>query len=237
MRCLLLCLFLLPLPLWAQHGAHANKGGATIHGMVLFGKANVYASHLPLFRQPHLYQAVLELQLPRFVHKLYLRAQAANPDTTLFTLVPEPFALLDKYKTGQQFYAVLHQGHFERGGQKISDTFLVKVKSVLLLRQLNPYDSDTLRSYYLIGTRAEAFLVHHIDRQPSYDHIVAVTPPAEFFKKNPALKQVCTRFGVPGPRQAPLEAGKPLTVTLPPAFTALPLAPLRTLYIEYEDLK
>lgn len=237
MRCLLICLFLLPLPLWAQHTGHVAKGGVAIHGMVLFGKTNVYASHLPLFRQPHLYQAVLELQLPKFVHKLYLRAQAANPDTTLFTLTPEPFALLDKYKTGQQFYAVLFQGHFERGGQKISDTFLVKVKSVLLLRQLNPYDVDTLRSYYLVGTREEAFLVHNIDRQPAFDQILTATPPAEFFKKNPALKQVCTRFGVPGPREQPLTAGTPLTVKLPPAFTALELIPKHSVYLAYEDLK
>ena len=42
---------------------NAQADRPSVHGMLLFGKENLYASHLPMFHAPHDYQVIFKLNL------------------------------------------------------------------------------------------------------------------------------------------------------------------------------
>ena len=61
-------LFSATFKLTAQQGHHISATDKTsVHGMLIFGKEKIYASHLPLFHPPHDYQIILELELNSYL--------------------------------------------------------------------------------------------------------------------------------------------------------------------------
>lgn len=153
-----------------------------LHGMVLFTDGiNLLASHLPMFHAPHDVQVVLRIHLAdatmhqRLVDKLW------QSPSDYWTLEPELFDLNLLAPTHQQplkrFHASLYQGHFERGGQKQSES-LVEVEQVLWfspLRATEPQPSQ----FRLISLQAQSCVyAYHIGKQPSFDQILLVKPSA-----------------------------------------------------------
>ena len=170
-----------------QTGAPVTAAAATkhshahgVHGMLLFGEpGRVFASHLPLYRHPHDWQVVLELQpVGTEAQQLTDRLLAAGG---LLTLEPERFDLW-RLKPGaseplRQFKAALYREHFERGGEKLREIDW-QVKRVW---QFAPVRIDAATSdhhYYVIGLdagRQSGWLLHQVERRPDTDQILRIS--------------------------------------------------------------
>lgn len=148
--------------------------------MVLFGEpGRVFASHLPLYRHPHDWQVVLELDpigesAPQQVHALL----AAGG---LLTLEPERFDLW-RLKPGArdplwQFRAALYRGHFERGGEAVQ-MLDWQVRKVWHFAPAQTALSPQGHRYYVIGLddcRQTGWLLHKIERRPDTDQLVRIS--------------------------------------------------------------
>ncbi len=64
----------------AQHAHHAK------HNMVLFGEDKIYASHI-VYKVPHNFQVILEVQLPPDAKEKYLEARRQDPQGTFVLLL------------------------------------------------------------------------------------------------------------------------------------------------------
>jgi hypothetical protein len=158
----------------------APKTAMGTHGMAVFGGLDgLYASHLPMFHTPHDFQVVLKFHLQDASVDAALRL-ALSQQATLWTLEPERFDLLKLSAQVQpltHFQARIVQGHFERGGSEKWREQAVVADSVLIFRTLSATQrTHSAGKYYLIGTRAEAFMIKEIDRRPDFDVIVALAP-------------------------------------------------------------
>jgi hypothetical protein len=56
------------------------------HNMVLFGDESVFASHI-VYKQPHNFQVILELELPEDVKQAYLAAKQSHPKDRFILLL------------------------------------------------------------------------------------------------------------------------------------------------------
>jgi hypothetical protein len=65
-----------------EHDQHAK------HNMLIFGRAEIYASHL-LYKVPHNYQVMLKLELPPAVENLYLKERVKHPADKFIFLLDE----------------------------------------------------------------------------------------------------------------------------------------------------
>lgn len=160
MKILLFVFFILSAQ--AQHHHPTDK--PSVHGMVIFGKSSIYLSHLPMFHNPHDYQALMEVTI------------ASDPRTEegLYTIVPEKFSLPEMMANPRPFKVEMYAGHFERGGKLIGTT-IVKIKKVLLFKKLNPLGKRPAQlTYYSFGNGKDQFLVHKISSRPDFDHIIQV---------------------------------------------------------------
>lgn len=149
-----------------------------VHGMVLFGgKDGLYASHLPMFHQPHDVQVVLRVRFTDPGLDSAIRARLEGR-TALWTLEPERFAL-QRLAPGaphplEQFSANVVEGHFEQGGAQRYLGARLAVEQVVLFRPLDPAPSTATVSRYLPVGR---FMVKLIDSRPDFDHIVLLKNP------------------------------------------------------------
>lgn len=160
--------------------AHAHDHSFGTHGMALFGdRDGLYASHLPLFRAPHAHQVVLRVKLADPALDRALRAQL-DGRTALWTIEPERFELsrLDPASASplRSFGADVFSGHFEREGKRMYSQAQVVVEQVIVYRRLDPTMRSRLEARYLPVGR---FLVKEIDSRPDFDHIVALSAPAQ----------------------------------------------------------
>ncbi len=88
----------------AQHGHNDMlPDKPSTHGMLIFGKEQIYASHLPLFHTPHNYQIIIELQLDNLSKEKFLKDQLQHPEFTTYTIEPERFVLPEMIKNPQAF--------------------------------------------------------------------------------------------------------------------------------------
>lgn len=151
-----------------------------LHGMVLFTDGiHLLASHLPMFHAPHDVQVVLRIHLADAAMQQRLVDKLWQSPSDYWTLEPERFDLNQLTPPHQQplkrFHASLYQGHFERGGQKQSES-LVEVEQVLWfspLRATEPQPSQ----FRLISLQAQSCVyAYHIGKQPSFDQILLVKP-------------------------------------------------------------
>lgn len=148
-----------------------------VHGMVLFGEpGRIFASHLPLYRHPHDWQVVLELEPGTETAKVLTSELLANG--SLLTLEPERFDLF-QLRTGareplRQFRAALYLGHFERGGSNL-DTFTWRIKRTWWFK---PVKTDVVGSgqrYLVIGDGpGKQWLLHRVERRPDVDQILQI---------------------------------------------------------------
>lgn len=158
--------FVLTTSALAQHH-HGDM--PSVHGMVIFGKSTVYLSHLPMFHNPHDYQAIMEVEIEK------------DPGRTsgLHTIVPEEFSLPEMMANPRPFKAEIYAGHFERGGKLLGST-TVKIKKILIFKKLNPNGKRPSQlTYYSFGNGKEEFFVHKISSRPDFDHILQVENSAD----------------------------------------------------------
>ncbi len=177
------------------------------HGMVLFGKSKTYASHLPMFHNPHNYQVLLELQLADVPGSKAVETYESlkNQSFIRFTLAPKPFDLT-KVISGEmkQFTGYLYKGHFEQGGKSLG-LVQVLVKEVvysntLSAHQMPPADSEFRSNSFLIfGSDSEFYALHVVSGQPSYDAILSIDHPGKFIHQN------CGRADCPEPIKVPID--------------------------------
>jgi len=71
-----------PAAYGGDHDHHAK------HNMLLFGEAEIYASHL-VYKVPHNFQVVLKLALPPAVEQIYRAERARNPRDRFIFLLEE----------------------------------------------------------------------------------------------------------------------------------------------------
>ena len=199
-----------------------------VHGMVVFGTHTIYASHLPLFRSPHHYQLILQLELAPEHHARFLQEQSAHPDHSTYTLAPEPFVLSKMLKSPTAFKALLYRGHFERGGTAIMDSLTVRIVQVLYAETLPRTVAPPDNRYFFFGNSREQFAVHQIAAAPDYDHIVQVR-----VEGAPVPFSVTTR---PQHSQLPNIGGGWQTLNVTGKNTPVRVQWLRQLYLEFDDL-
>ncbi|MES2504773.1 MAG: hypothetical protein V4534_07850 [Myxococcota bacterium] len=157
-------------------GLRADPPG--VHGMLIFGKSKIYASHLPMFHMPHDYQAVMELNLPSKAADIYFKDAKIHGARWIYTLVPEPFVLPEMLKSPRAFSARLYRGHFERGGVEILKIDQVNISRVVLNRKLSEKSAAFRYSAYLFGSSQEPYALHFIQGKPSFDQILRLKPQA-----------------------------------------------------------
>lgn len=146
-----------------------------IHGMLLMGKTQIYASHLPLFHAPHDYQVILELHIDASSTEVYKESLKNFPKKTVYTLEPERFELPLMLHNPVAFKANIYRGHFERGADEIVHDAIVHIIKVLYFKQLDgrisqPLDYNAL----LFGNVSELFLAHLITSAPDFDQISSI---------------------------------------------------------------
>jgi hypothetical protein len=228
---------------FAQHSHQAPPSSARAvvtpdppgtHGMLLFGRHALYASHLPMFHRPHDYQVLLELELSGPAQAAYAASLGQYPQETVYTLDPEKFVLPDMVAHPRPFQADVYRGHFERGGTRIASGATVRIRRVVYFRPLLAADAAPAHpTYIVLGNSQEQFLAHRIAGQPDYDQVLRVT-------LSPAGARQLTRLGfltwqADTVLTAPL--ARPGKVWGSAAGTSQPLRVEQPLYLEFDDLR
>lgn len=179
------------------------------HGHLIFGTGPFYISHLPLFMQPHNYQAIYEVDFGDSEAEQKLRqdfvaalnkqggygtfAPEVNPengaeDSTRFK-IPE-FTCHVNAGRDTKFFGEIFSGHFERGGAESIGMTGLKVLRVVYYKELalDPepaadvvFDPSSEGEYILFGSPGAYFAARKIGARPDMDHIFPVQElPSEF---------------------------------------------------------
>jgi hypothetical protein len=218
----------------AQHN-HGNPSAdkPSTHGMLLFGKEKIYASHLPMFHTPHDYQIILELEFDKNAKKLFVADQEKNPEYATYTIEPEKFVLPNMVHNPKPFKANIYRGHFERGGKKIASDINVIIKQVIFYKKFTPNEArSSTTDFILFGNEKELFMVHHITNKPDFEQILQVQTVSDAVIKNKkytlinANKSENSPIGVSGNEIEVDDNGTNYSITL-----------LKQLYLEFDDLK
>lgn len=164
-----------------QPGSHVG-----VHGMTLFGGAEkLYLSHIPLYSQPHNKQVLVEVSIASGVPADAL----ATFNTNNFTVRPSAFSLYDLGAgTLQTIKGTIYFGNFESGGRPVYSNVTFTVKKSVLNRAMGPTTAPSATlDYVAVGTPANPYLVHIIDKSPSFDQVVSVKLPPNSFLDAAAL--------------------------------------------------
>lgn len=171
---------------FAQDGHVHVSDRPAVHGMLMFGQSKIYLSHLPMFHNPHDYQAILEVEISAEGKAAYERSLKAS-DEKVYTLVPESFVLPTMIKNPTAFKAQIYKGHFEREGDLIADKVAVEIKKIVYVKKFNPKEvKPQTGNYILFGNEKEQFLAHSITVKPDFDQIIKIKPVGQL-KSNPLL--------------------------------------------------
>lgn len=156
----------------AQGHHHPPSGDRpSVHGMLMVGTEKIYISHLPMFHSPHDYQVILEVELSQKAQELYLKDVSQQEVGSVYTLVPEVFVLPEMVQNPRVFKAQVFRGHFERGGQPISQTE-VKISKVIYFKK---FSGPAARNEFLLfGNGKEKFLAHVVTSAPDFDQVIHV---------------------------------------------------------------
>ena len=183
--------------------AEFERAQAGFHGQLFFGTGPFYVSHLPLYSQPHNYQAIYEVEFPdsesgQELKKSFLEnvkgerygtfAPGVNPkdetqDSRSYK-IPE-LTCHAKATGNKELYGAVYSGHFERYDQKPKKlgSANFKIKRVVYYKELSttdpaaPAPADPKRDddYIVFGEKGNYFAARVIGRRPSVDHIFPVT--------------------------------------------------------------
>lgn len=231
----LLLILSVPCFLKAQTQMEMQQDKPSTHGMLIFGKEKIYASHLPMFHSPHNYQIILELQLDEKIKKLFISDQQQHTEYTTYTIEPEVFILPEMIAHPKPFKANLYRGHFERGGIKIADTITVEIKQVVYFKKFDTAESKASSTdLILFGNAKEQFAAHCITNKRDFDQVMQIKYNFNtvFETANESFKMATVNKNenaVPGIGENTIEAfvnNKTISITL-----------LKQLYIEFDDLK
>lgn len=152
----------------AKHGTH---------GMVMFGRTALWASHLPMYEAPHDAQVVLAVELvDPTIADAYRRELGEAP---LVTFVPEPFDLrvLEPGGTGMPtLRGTIVRGHFERGGEVWREDVETRTR-IVWYRAIDGGAQDAAAAV-AFGNGNETYLMNLVGARPGTDRIVAVEGPA-----------------------------------------------------------
>lgn len=205
----------------------------SVHGMLVFGKEKIYASHLPLFHSPHDYQIILKLELSKEAKKQFIKDQQLHPEQTTYSIETERFVLPDKIGSKGSFKANLYRGHFERGGEKIADSIVVKISTVLYFKKFNPADAKISTTDFIVfGSSKEQFAIHQLSNKPDFEQIIQV-----HIHTSIALnKNKIVLFTINEKENSPAGVGgNEIEATLKGNKQKMTL--LKQLYLEFEDMK
>lgn len=187
-------LFLTTILLCGSLIARADKPAT--HGMLVFGKQAIYASHLPMYHAPHDYQLLLKIKLVdqgnQEISKLYT---GVLDSTKMFTLVPEKMDLtqiIDGTKTS--FLSTLVEGHFEKGGKALGSV-QVQVEKIIFSKKLDPSEKEESLDYIYFGEGGEYFAAHLIKGAPSFDSILKMGK-AYYLKEHHCRTRACSEPSV-----------------------------------------
>jgi hypothetical protein len=162
----------------AKTSAAPNTTRMGVHGMVLFGSERIFLSHIPMYTPPHDMQALFEVKIGTGVP-----AASQQFSDKSFTIQPTEKFSLDELMKGtlKGFTATVYLGNFEAGGTPLYRDVRFDVVRVVYQRPMTAAmtASDGI-DYLAIGTPNDAFLVHLIDKPPSFDQILHVKLPAAF---------------------------------------------------------
>lgn len=143
---------------------YAAKG---THGMVLFGKEQLMAYHLPMFHKMHAKQVVIHYTLPLEL-KEKIQSYEGNH---LLTFVPEPFDLDLFLAEPHPLKGDVYLGHFEKDGEVIMTGVTLENTNVLYQQDL--IKPQGLVNYYaFFGTPSDLYQVHLLDGGLPVDHII-----------------------------------------------------------------
>ncbi|HYX37883.1 MAG TPA: hypothetical protein VE954_32670 [Oligoflexus sp.] len=158
---------------------HPQEVFPAVHGMVLFGDEQLYASHIPMFMIPHDWQALFKVTLKHTsadALELYKTVQAPGTPQAMFTLKPKPF-LLPELLEGKikSFKASLYQGNFENKGKLLLTDIDVVVEKVLEVSHLHASNPPLASLHYFsLQVKGKSYLVHKISALNNFDQIVQV---------------------------------------------------------------
>ncbi|OUR98458.1 hypothetical protein A9Q84_03345 [Halobacteriovorax marinus] len=220
---------------FAQH--HHHTDAPSVHGMFFFGQEKIYLSHLPMFHNPHDYQVLFEVEIPKEVKKAYLQSLKDHAQQPVYTIVPEAFVLTEMAKNPTSFMAQIYLGHFERGGTPITGSIKVNVKEVLYFKKFKPGAvKPELSEYILIGNEKEQYLVHSIVSKPDFDYISQVE--IEDMKIIEELSQVGhINLEINSTNLKPLEVGNKFEAKFKDMESVeFQLNLTKSLYLEFGDL-
>jgi len=216
-----------------EHHENHSQDKPSTHGMLIFGKEKIYASHLPMFHSPHDYQIILELELDKDTQKLFVTDQENNPEYTTYTIEPEKFVLPDMIHNPKPFKANLYRGHFERGGTKIASDIIVTLKTVIYYDKFNTTKARaTSNTFILFGNEKENFIAHQITNKPDFDQIIQVKMAANLLLENKKHELIIVNKTENSPIGV---GGNDIEVTNNSNVFNITL--LKQLYLEFDDLK
>jgi hypothetical protein len=152
--------------------SHNGNAAVAVHGMVIFGKENLYAYHLPMFHKVHNKQMAISFDVSADVKKQITEAE----DSKYLTFVPAPFDL-DKF-IAQPFELKgdVYSGHFEKDGIVILHDVLIKNPKIVFLQELKTADPENkTMDYALVGTVNDIYAIHVINGSQALDQIYKLT--------------------------------------------------------------
>lgn len=166
-------LLLMPLP--ARPEATAEPPQA-IHGMLLLGREQLYASHLPMFHPAHAWQAIATVRLPPDAEATVRRLRADDDHREadrLLTLAPTTrWRLPEGFVAGNRFPADLHAGHFERGGSLLLPEVEVEIVAVLHFSPLHAGATPSEGAWLVFGSASDRYAAHRIGGAPGFDQLL-----------------------------------------------------------------
>ena len=167
----------------AGHGGHDEGDTTGTHGMLLFGDDTLYLSHLPMFTSPHNFQVLLEVSFDEAVRDV-LTSDRQDGGGGMYTFVPLPFPITElSPEAGSQraartsFEGTMFRGHFEQGGEPISEGVMAQVERVAHFAVLDvdaERRQDQELTYLCFGDAGQHYLAHDIGARPSFDQVLRV---------------------------------------------------------------
>jgi len=154
------------------------------HGMVLFTDGtNLYANHLPLYRKPHDYQLIYQVNTNQNQNIIdYLQGHATKLSdhylTQMVTILPAPFDL-NRLVNQQSLViaATVFKGHFERGGKSWLNGIKFEFEKMLVNKKITLVESSgkAKAQQWLVrelALKTDKLFIHLINEKPSFDAII-----------------------------------------------------------------
>ncbi|MEU1011271.1 hypothetical protein [Streptomyces sp. NPDC005890] len=155
------------------------------HGMLLLGGEAFHMSHLPMFKYPHHFQVVLEVDLDDTVASAVRSHRHRVPGEPYDTFVPEDFPMseLDPLGSGPRRTSMtgdIFCGHFEREGghhPPLAERIVATVRNVVHFAELDvqaEHRNDAELAYLCFGRGGQLYLAHAITAAPDFDQLLTV---------------------------------------------------------------